>query len=319
MPPNGSLRQCLGMDPDGVDLSSVPRTPEGLLVRSELLAAGTSPMAIDRALRSRQLQRVQRGVYVPAGFSMTPHVIAMAALRTVPEPVATVSHQTAARLYEMPLARQPAAEHITVPFHARRPHRGLLTVHCHDLEPDDVQMVGGIPTTSPVRTAFDLLFGTDQLTALWACETAVRNGLVSLSDLQNRVGGAWRAPRAQQARRLAASIEPRSESPLETAARLVLVNGKLPIPRVQEPIVDEAGRVIYRLDLAYPEWLLGIELDGRGIHEAPEAVFADRRRQNYLTARGWTILRFTWFDVTRRPAYVVSAVRDTLSQLKRAG
>ena len=232
--------------------------------------------------------------------------------------MAKISHQTAARLHEIPLANEPATEHVTIPFRSRRPHRGLLTVHCHDLDPDDVQIIGGIPTTSALRTAFDLLFGTDQLTALWVCESAIRNGLCSLSELQNRVSEVRGAPYARQARRLVASIEPRSESPLETAARLVLVNGKLPAPQVQEPIIDDAGRVIYRLDLAYPEWLLGIELDGRRTHDAPEAVFADRRRQNYLTAHGWTILRFTWYDATRRPAYIVSTVRDALNQLKRA-
>lgn len=307
------------MNTDRIDLSVVPRTSEGLVVRSELLAAGMPSAAIDRALRSRELRRVQRGVYVPSGFPITPRVIAAAVLRSAGEPIATISHQTAARLHALPLANEPTTEHVTIPFCARKPHRGLLTVHCHDLDPVDVQIVGGIRTTCPIRTAFDLLFGTDQLTAIWACEAAVRNGLFPLSELQYRVNGVWNAPYARQARRLVSSIEPRSESPLETAARLVLVTGKLPAPRVQEPIINDAGRVIYRLDLAYPEWLLGIELDGRRTHDTPEAVFTDRRRQNYLTAHGWTILRFTWFDVARRPAYVVSTVRDALDQLKRVG
>ena len=301
-----------------LDLSTLPRTPEGLLIRSELLAAGVTPEAITRALRSGHLRRLQRAVYTHSTLTVTPYVIAAAVLHTAYEPVATISHQTAARLHRMPLVRQPATEHVTIPFRARKPHRGLLTVHCHDLEEVDIQTVGGYTTTTVSRTAFDLLFDADELTALWACESAVRGGLVSLSDIQNRVEAAWSAPRVRRARRLAAALDPRSESPLETAARLVLLTGKLPRPRVQEPILDDAGQVVYRIDLAYPDWLLGIELDGRATHELPEAVLADRRRQNYLAARGWTILRFTWADVTGRPSYVVATVRDTLAQLKRA-
>jgi very-short-patch-repair endonuclease len=35
----------------------------------------------------------------------------------------------------------------------------------------------------------------------------------------------------------------------------------------------------------------------------------DRSRQNALVTAGWTILRFTWADLTERPGYVVSAIQ----------
>ncbi|MCM0674656.1 endonuclease domain-containing protein [Micromonospora phytophila] len=54
------------------------------------------------------------------------------------------------------------------------------------------------------------------------------------------------------------------------------------------------------------------EADGRGPHGTPEAVFADRRRQNRLLNAGWTVLRFTWTD-TLDPHYIPYAVRDAIA------
>ena len=54
---------------------------------------------------------------------------------------------------------------------------------------------------------------------------------------------------------------------------------------------------------------------GRGLaawHHSPDRFQRDRRKQNDLVARGWTVLRFTWSDLTTRPEYVVRQVREAL-------
>jgi very-short-patch-repair endonuclease len=75
-----------------------------------------------------------------------------------------------------------------------------------------------------------------------------------------------------------------------------------------------AGGRSYRIDLGYPQLRLGIEADGRGVHESPEAVLADRWRQNALRNAKWSLLRFTWSDVIHRPWYVVDTVREALAE-----
>jgi very-short-patch-repair endonuclease len=47
----------------------------------------------------------------------------------------------------------------------------------------------------------------------------------------------------------------------------------------------------YFLDMAYPELKIAVEYDGRG-HLKPARAQHDLRRQAYLTAAGWTVLRF---------------------------
>jgi very-short-patch-repair endonuclease len=64
----------------------------------------------------------------------------------------------------------------------------------------------------------------------------------------------------------------------------------------------------YRLDFAWPPVKLAAEVDGYEAHGARSAFYRDRDRQNDLVALGWTLLRFTWTDVIRRPAHVASTI-----------
>jgi very-short-patch-repair endonuclease len=61
-----------------------------------------------------------------------------------------------------------------------------------------------------------------------------------------------------------------------------------------------------------------IELDGCAFHTTSDRFERDRYRQNRLTEGGWTVLRFTWRDLTRRPVYVAATVRRVVRE-RRSG
>ncbi len=75
---------------------------------------------------------------------------------------------------------------------------------------------------------------------------------------------------------------------------------------VQYRISTPDGHDLARLDLALPAIRLGIEADGHGPHGGVPALYRDRWRANALL--GWSLLRFTWYDVMRRPGYVLATV-----------
>lgn len=55
----------------------------------------------------------------------------------------------------------------------------------------------------------------------------------------------------------------------------------------------------YKLDFGHPEQKLAIEIDGTS-HNTPSRRKADNRKDNRLSARGWTVLRFpATFDVQK--------------------
>ena len=65
------------------------------------------------------------------------------------------------------------------------------------------------------------------------------------------------------------------------------------------------------MDFAYPQRRLAVELDGFESHGQRDAFDRDRARQNQLVLLGWTVLRFTWADVTERPETVAAALAQS--------
>ncbi len=100
------------------------------------------------------------------------------------------------------------------------------------------------------------------------------------------------------------------ESELETRIGRWLVHAGLPPPVPQLWVV--AGGRRFRLDLAYPERLIGFELDGWEAHGSRNAFDADRDRGNELALQGWRIYRFTGRTKQATVVRVAqAALRDT--------
>ena len=70
----------------------------------------------------------------------------------------------------------------------------------------------------------------------------------------------------------------------------------------------------YWLDVAVVARRLAIEVDGWAWHSDVDRFARDRRRQNALVLAGWTVLRFTWHDLTSRPEAVIAQIRAALRQ-----
>ncbi len=73
------------------------------------------------------------------------------------------------------------------------------------------------------------------------------------------------------------------------------------------------GRFV--LDFAFPSAMVCIEIDGWAFHSDATAFQRDRERQNELS-REWTVLRYTWRDLTDRPDQVVAEVRHFVDRVQ---
>jgi len=74
----------------------------------------------------------------------------------------------------------------------------------------------------------------------------------------------------------------------------------------------------YRLDFAYPALKLAIEVDGWSAHLAPEKLRSDNRRSNALVRAGWTVLRYTWWEVSFDADRVAREIADAYRACDRA-
>src|SRR5581483_8776457 len=75
----------------------------------------------------------------------------------------------------------------------------------------------------------------------------------------------------------------------------------LPDPTPQFYIDLGDGEPLIRADFAWPDRRIVVETDGRKTHGTNQAFESDRRRDQRLTAAGWTVIRTTWRQLTRRP------------------
>ena len=85
----------------------------------------------------------------------------------------------------------------------------------------------------------------------------------------------------------------------------------LPPPVSQYEIRDQ-GKLLARVDFAYPEAMVAIEADGYRYHSGKVSWQRDRIRRNALTTRGWRVLHVTWDDLQTRPDEVTSEIRVAL-------
>lgn len=166
--------------------------------------------------------------------------------------------------------------------------------------------------TSPLRRVLDCPRWLPVQHAVVVGDSALRRGAVTAEHLAHAVARLPRGRSTSRVRRAVDLLDGRSESVLESLARVLLVPAGLPPPAVQMPLYDEEGNGVARVDLAWPEARLVVELDGFAFHSGRRQVRRDRERGNGLTLLGWRVLRFDCEDVLGRPEIVVALVKTAL-------
>lgn len=283
-----------------------PATPSGVFTLADAPAAGWSDAAVRRHVKAGRWLRIHPAVFTAGCVCLTPLGRARAvALATGGVP----SHQTAAAALALWVVDD--GDRATLPAGVRRGRRAGIQVSHRDLAADDVVAIGGVTVTAPLRTVVDLCLRGSRLQAVVAIESAVRRNLLTPEQLAE-----LRRHPDVRVRRRATVADVRSESPLETAVRLLLLDAGI-VTEPQWTAYDYRGMERYRIDLAIARLRIAIECDGARWHDGVHAAYRDRSRHNRVQADGWWVLRFTWWDVDHRPDYVVATVRQAVARCQR--
>lgn len=254
-----------------------------------------------------------KGVRAPAGLALDLRTRCRAMALVAPVD-AVFSHYTAAQLHGLPTPEELLL-HMSIEQRDQprvEPRLNGLVVHRLKTV-DRVQIIDGLRVASPGRTFLDLAAFVDLPDLVSYGDAAERRyGAVDEMAAVVADGGGRRGVRLA---RLALSLlDPRAGSPMESRLRVVLVMAGLPRPSVQFEILDDDGRVLRHIDLAYPRWRIAIEYEGGHHLNSREQWNKDIYRYEELDADGWTIIRVTAEDLLRRPEAVVARVRTALAR-----
>ncbi|WP_186241907.1 PDDEXK family nuclease [Mycobacterium simulans] len=192
-----------------------------------------------------------------------------------------------------------------------RPTRGLVV---HRRRGAPLTIIAGRPITTPAWTAIEVARSLRRPRALATLDAAVRSGTCGRVELEQAVKRQSGRRGIVIVRELLPLASPLAESPMESEARLVMIDGGLPPPLLQYQIVDLHGR-IWRLDFAWPERRVAAEYDGVEWHSGQDAFLRDRRRASALQELGWLVIPIIAEDVRYRP---VELIRRLETSLRRA-
>lgn len=299
----------------------------GLASAAQLRAAGVSRSSLSRAFCDKQVVRVQPGVYGLTGFAPWPTFVVTstgvapvfvehvrAALLSLGE-TATAGGLTAACLRGWGVLIEPLRVlEVMVPRGRSRARLAGVRV----LQRRRLERTAWVPSpgqepiwvTTAAMTVLDCMRSLKLDEAVVVCDSALRSGQVTMSELRaaaHRLRGHRHATRARRVLDLA---DPLSGSVLESVLRVLLVQAGLTDFRTQRVIRDAHGRYILRVDFCFGSHGLVIEADGSRWHPDP---LRDRKLDNRLVAAGWRVLRFTWAEVVHDPAAVLELVRAAVT------
>jgi predicted transcriptional regulator of viral defense system len=287
-------------------------------------ARGLPPKRLRDLVRGGEFVLLRRGVYAradslasAAGDPASMHAFQVAAALLAASVLASASHESAAILHGLPLLDRPPQCLVTV---TRPPRLGGsracgkdLKVHAARLFPGQVMKHYGLPVTSVARTVVDLARTSPFKQGVVVADSALHAGKTTAEELASVLATCSNWPGAQRARRVVAFSDHRSESVLESCARVTFDDYGLPAPELQVDIGDEG--FIGRVDFCWLEYLTIAEADGMLKYADPRRAAAQLERDQMLREVGYKVVHFTWRQLFYETDRVIGWIRDAFGRV----
>ena len=272
-------------------LAEIPHVP---FTWTDARRLGLSRRHVDELVRTRELRRILRNVYVDARVPDSLDLRAQAAALVLPSHGVFVD-RTAAWLHGVDILDYRELE-ILPPLECvvLRDRSRIERPECvggeRDLAPYDLMRVYGVRVTTPLRTALDLGCVLRRPDGLASLDRFARLHGITREHLEASLPRYRRRRGVVKLRGLVPLVDGRSESTGESRTRLAVHDAGLPPPVPQHWVLHH-GEPLFRLDLAYPKHRVAIEYDGEQWHDrTQEQRDADRARRTWLEQHGWTVI-----------------------------
>lgn len=254
-------------------------------VGSEAVATGELHKS---ALRTRYT-RVFRDVYVSPGTELTPLVRARAGWLWSRQR-GIVAGNSAAAVHGAKWV-DPGAPFEMI--HSNRNPLAGLRVRTEEIEEDEIVRIDGIPVTSVARTALDIGSWYPRDDAVAALDALACATDLKAADVDLLVQRHARRRGIQRARTALGLMDSGGQSPKETWLRLIVIDGGLPPPQTQIPVVDGPGDPFAYLDMGWEDIKVAAEYDGEEHRASSRRYGWDLRRAERIQRQGWINVRIS--------------------------
>jgi len=298
-----------------------------IMLRGELIDAGWTDRGIARMVKGGIWVKIRRGAYAvrkdwrrldTAGR----HVVHTRAVMRQANTEVVASHVSGLMFHDGPTwGLDLSSVHVTrTDGRAGRAEAGVSQHRGKILEGDVVQRIG-FPVMAASRLGLEITTVADTEAALVAVNHLLHTRATTLEEMQSRYKrgiDCWAGTLSTDiVLRLA---DPRIESPGESRVLYLCYLYGLPAPEPQYKVRDRSGKVVARVDFAWPELGLFIEFDGLIKYEkllqddesASDVVVREKRREDLVCElTGWSCLRLVWADLDR-PDHTAARIREKL-------
>ena len=293
----------------------------GLVTRHQLLELGVSSASISRRGRNGQMRRVHAGVYA-LGPVASPWTREMAAVLACGG-TALLAGSSAAALWEMrprgsgpgggpwgPRSRDIRDPDVLVVGANRGRRPGIHVIRVHALHPSERTARQDIPVTTPARTLLDLasLVGSRELERSTA--KALREGLTTDDEIAHLLARHRGRPGTALLRGIVGQPHGPAFTRSEAEEQMLALLEEAGLPRPECNL--EMGP--YELDFFWRAARIAVEVDGFRSHGVRPRFEGDRRRDGWLAARGITVIRVTWSQVTRERTATAVMIGQALAR-----
>ena len=211
-----------------------------------------------------------------------------------------ISHGTAAAFHRL-WDKWPVLIDVTVPVEAGRKIDGVRCRRCRYPQPEEVEVRYGVSCTTLARTLVDLagVVGLDTLRKTVGRAAMLRRLDLQAVDLAMHNAKGRRGLKALELAlvpyRTKDGKVPDVRSDFEALVLPQLLDKGLLRPSTNAWLHIEGERFL--VDFLWERERVIVETDGRETHETPAAFQSDRRRDQFLAAAGYRVLRVTWDQI----------------------
>jgi very-short-patch-repair endonuclease len=291
---------------DGERLRRLARRQFGVFTRAQARECGFTPYQVRRRIADGEWQVVLGRSLAFAELRITPLVRDRAAQLSIPGSI--LGGASAARTWQIPVPDDRPC--LYVGRHGGTRLAGVRLIYASP-DPKDVSLFQGLPTVGKAAAIVDCLQHLPEAAATTLLDRALQRRWIDIEDLARRIRRRTGRVGSPKLTRLLAGVRGGERSTAERRFTGLLRRAGIGGWRANVAIHDDRG-LIGEADVAFIAERLVIEIDGWAFHTTPERFQRDRARQNRLVAAGWTVVRFTWKDLTDRPDYVLATVAALL-------